>query len=175
MSKKSSYLLALVLAASVVGCQGQTAVEKKSATTATKTVAKSDNQSPIHLNREQFLEQVMNYEKNTETWVFEGEKPCLVDFYADWCAPCRITSPILEELAREYAGKINIYKVDIDDEQELAAVFGIRSIPTFLFCPLEGDPTISSGIANTPAATRAMFVRQIEELLLKKGNDSTIL
>ncbi|MCK7535153.1 MAG: thioredoxin family protein [Marinilabiliales bacterium] len=73
-------------------------------------------------------------------------------------------------MAAEYAGRINIYKVDIEKEKELAAVFGVQSIPTFLFCPLQGKPTISSGIANTPAATKTMFIQQIEELLLKEGN-----
>lgn len=174
--KKLTYLIA-ILVVSLIGCNGQTNSDKpanKSSVASTSTVAVNDDSSPIHLTKEQFLKQVMNYEKNQNTWVFEGEKPCLVDFYADWCAPCRITSPILEDLARVYAGKINIYKVDVDSEQELAAVFGIQSIPTFLFCPLNGDPTLSSGIANTPAATKQMFIKQIEELLLKNENKPTI-
>ncbi len=128
-----------------------------------KTVKK-----PVHLTRDDFLNKVMNYEKNTEKWVYEGEKPCLIDFYADWCAPCRITSPILEELAVEYAGKIHIYKVDTQEEQELAAVFGIRSIPSFLFCPMEGKPVMTAGIAQTPEATRQMFRERIDNLLLKQ-------
>lgn len=128
-----------------------------------KTVKK-----PIKLTRDDFLNKVMNYEKNTEKWVYEGEKPCLIDFYADWCAPCRITSPILEELAVEYAGKIHIYKVDTQKEKELAAVFGIRSIPSFLFCPMEGKPVMTAGIAQTPEATRQMFRERIDNLLLKQ-------
>lgn len=164
---KLTYLLAAILAFSAQSCKSQTDSEN----TTSKSIVQAhsekvgDNQ-PVHLTKDQFLKKVMNYEKNTNVWVYEGEKPCLVDFYADWCAPCRITSPILEDLAKQYAGRIVFYKVDIDEEQELAAVFGIQSIPSFLFCPLEGDPTMSSGIANTPAATRAMFIRQIEELLL---------
>jgi thioredoxin len=98
----------------------------------------------------------------------------LVDFYADWCAPCKITSPILDDLAKKYAGRINIYKVDVDKEQELSAVFGVQSIPTFLFCPMEGNPTISSGIANSADATRNLFIQQIEEILLKEGNAPAI-
>ena len=127
----------------------------------------SDNPSasPTMLNKEDFLKQVMNYEKNVEEWVFEGEIPCIVDFYADWCAPCRITGPILEELAEEYAGRINIYKVDVDAEQELAAVFGIQSIPSLLFCPMEGKPTLSSGIKQTPEETKELFIQIIEEVL----------
>lgn len=121
---------------------------------------------PIHITKADFLEVIMNYEENPEEWVFEGELPCIVDFYADWCAPCRISNPILEELADEYAGRINIYKVDVDVEQELAAVFGIQSIPSFLFCPKEGNPTISSGIRQTSEETKILFKQQIERFLL---------
>lgn len=140
------------------------------------TVLSSSNEanSPIHITKTDFLNLVMDYENNTEVWVYRGEKPCLIDFYADWCAPCRITSPILEDLANEYGREINIYKVDVEQEEELAAVFGISSIPTFLFCPMEGNPTISSGIANTPEATRDLFIRQIEELLLKTNTSPAI-
>jgi thioredoxin len=119
------------------------------------------------LTKADFLARVMNYEKNQEEWVFEGDKPCLIDFYADWCAPCRITSPILEELAVEYGDKIDIYKVDTQKERELAAVFGIQSLPSFLFVPMEGKPTMSSGIARTPEETKAMFREQINTILLQ--------
>ncbi|HEC42118.1 MAG TPA: thiol reductase thioredoxin [Bacteroides sp.] len=118
------------------------------------------------LTKEDFLAKVMDYEKNKEEWIFEGDKPCLIDFYADWCAPCRTTSPILEELAKEYDGKINVYKIDTEAEKELAMLFGIKSIPSFLFVPMEGKPTMSSGIARTKEETRQMFVDQIEKLLL---------
>ena len=125
-----------------------------------------DSHATIKLTKADFLAKVMNYEKNQTNWVFEGDKPALVDFYADWCAPCRITSPILEELAVEYGDKIDIYKVDTEAEQELAAVFGIRSLPSFLFIPKEGKPTMSAGIAQTPEETKQMFRNQIDELLL---------
>lgn len=97
-----------------------------------------------HLTKETFLEKVFNYEKN-QNWSFAGDKPCLIDFYADWCAPCRMVAPILEDLSKEYDGKINIYKIDTEAEQELAAVFGIRSIPSLLFCPVDGRPQMAQG------------------------------
>jgi thioredoxin len=158
------YLLTGILAISILNCKGQ----------ADKIGGVDQNATPIHLTKTEFLKLVMDYEKNPDVWSYQGEKPCIVDFYADWCGPCRITSPILEDLAKEYAGRINIYKIDIDKEQELAAVFGVQSIPTFLFCPVEGNPTISSGIANSREATRDMFIQQIEELLFKKTTHLTI-
>lgn len=121
---------------------------------------------PVMLTKQDFLEKVMNYEKNQTEWVYEGEIPALIDFYADWCAPCRIAAPVLEELAAEYEGKIHIYKVDTEKERELAAVFGIQSIPAFLFVPTEGKPTMSSGIARTPEETKEMFRQMIDEILL---------
>jgi len=97
-----------------------------------------------HLTKETFLSKVFNYETNKE-WKYEGDKPCVIDFYADWCGPCKMVAPILEELAKEYNGKIEIYKVNTEVEQELAAVFGIRSIPSLLFVPLEGQPQMAMG------------------------------
>jgi thioredoxin len=105
--------------------------------------------------------------KNTSVWVFKGTKPCLIDFYADWCGPCRIASPILEELATEYKGKIDVYKINIDKERELAQVFGVSSIPVFLYCPMEGKPSMTSGIARDKDQTKQMFKENIENLLLK--------
>ncbi|NOY36814.1 MAG: thioredoxin [Chlorobi bacterium] len=97
-----------------------------------------------HLTTETFKEKVFNYEENKD-WKFKGDKPCLVDFYADWCQPCKIVAPILEELADEFKDKINIYKVDTEAHQELAAVFGIRSIPSLLFCPKDDAPQMALG------------------------------
>jgi len=97
-----------------------------------------------HLTKEAFLEKVFNYEKNKD-WYFEGDKPCLIDFYADWCGPCKMVAPILEELSETYKGKIDIYKIDTEAEQELSAAFDIRSIPTMLFCPKEGKPQMAQG------------------------------
>ena len=96
------------------------------------------------LTKETFLQRVFNYEQNKE-WKFEGELPCIIDFYADWCGPCKMVGPVLKELAEEYQGKLNIYKVDTDAQQELAAAFGIQSIPSILFVPLNGKPQMAAG------------------------------
>ena len=97
-----------------------------------------------HLTKETFISKVFNYETNKE-WKFEGDKPCIIDFYADWCGPCKMVAPILEELSKEYEGKLDIYKVDTEQETELASVFGIRSIPSLLFVPKEGQPQMAMG------------------------------
>ena len=133
---------------------------------ATKVGNDGLSQGPVYLNKQDFLVKVMNYEKNTTEWVFEGERPCLIDFYADWCGPCRTAAPILEELAGEYSGKIDVYKIDTEAERELAAVFGIRSIPSFLYVPMEGKPTMSQGIGRSTEETKEMFKQNIESLLL---------
>lgn len=112
-----------------------------------------------HLTKETFKEKVFNYEANKE-WKFEGDKPCLVDFYADWCGPCKRVAPLLEELAGEYEGKLNIYKVDTEAEQELAGVFGVRSIPTLLFVPSTGQPQMAMG-----ALPKDTFVKAFKDVL----------
>ena len=96
------------------------------------------------LTKEGFLEKVFNFEENKQ-WKFEGEMPCIIDFYADWCGPCKMVEPVLEELAEEYKGRVDIYRIDTGSEQELAAAFGIRSIPSILFVPKDGKPQMAVG------------------------------
>ncbi|MFN3638125.1 MAG: thioredoxin [Chloroherpetonaceae bacterium] len=96
------------------------------------------------LTYETFKTKVFDFEKNQE-WKFEGDKPCLIDFWAAWCGPCRMIAPVLEELSEEYKDQINIYKVNTEEEPELAAMFGIRSIPSLLFVPLNGKPQMAAG------------------------------
>jgi len=120
---------------------------------------------PEHLTKQTFLEKVFNYEQNKE-WKFEGELPCLIDFYADWCGPCKMVAPIMDELAKEYDGKVNFYKIDTEAEQELAMAFGIRSIPSLLFIPKEGQPQMAVG------ALPQNTIKQVidEQLLNSSGN-----
>ena len=116
-----------------------------------------------HLTKETFLEKVFNYEQNKD-WKFEGELPCLIDFYADWCQPCKMVAPILEELSKEFEGKVNIYKINTEEETELSAAFGIRSIPSLLFCPKDGQPQMAQG-----ALPKENLKQAIEDVLLKKS------
>jgi thioredoxin 1 len=97
-----------------------------------------------HLTKETFKDKVFNFEENKE-WKFEGDLPCVIDFYADWCGPCKMVTPVLEELSAEYDGKLNIYKVDTEDQKELSAMFGIQSIPSILFVPKDSQPQMSQG------------------------------
>ena len=96
------------------------------------------------LTSETFKEKVFNFEQNKE-WKFEGDLPCIIDFYADWCQPCKMVAPILEELATEFKDKVDIYKVNTEEQQELSAMFGIQSIPSLLFVPKEGQPQMAQG------------------------------
>lgn len=101
---------------------------------------------PIELTKSEFLKRVANYETNPTEWKYLGNKPAIIDFYATWCGPCKRLSPMLEELQAEYGDQIVIYKVDVDKEQELAAVFGIRAMPTLLFIPMNGKPQMAQGL-----------------------------
>ena len=112
-----------------------------------------------HLTKETFLNKVFNYEKNKE-WKFEGEKPCIIDFYADWCGPCKMVAPVLEDLAKDYDCKLNVFKVNTEEEQELASAFGIKSIPSFLFVPAEGQPQMAMG-----ALPKETFIKAFKDVL----------
>lgn len=125
---------------------------------------KSDNMTKtIHLTKADFLAKVANYEKNPDKWEYLGDKPAIIDFYADWCGPCKMVAPILDQLAEEYDGQIYIYKIDTEAEQQLAADFGIRSIPTLLFVPMQGAPQMAQG-----ALPKDAFKKAIDDVLLKK-------
>ena len=123
----------------------------------------SDKVKVKHIAKADFVEKVYNYEENPQEWKFEGDKPAIVDFYATWCGPCKMIAPILEELAVEYQGKIDIYKIDTDVERELAGAFGIQSVPTLLFIPVNGEPRVIRG-----AMPKADFKKVIDDFLLAK-------
>ena len=121
----------------------------------------TDNGEVVVMNKEMFLKDVFDYE-NSKKWTDKGDKPAIIDLYADWCGPCRQTAPIMKELAKEYAGKIIIYKVNVDRQKELAALFNATSIPLFVFIPMKGDPQLFRG-----AADKANYKKAIDEFLLK--------
>lgn len=112
-----------------------------------------------HLTKETFKEKVFNFEANKE-WKYEGTKPCLIDFYADWCGPCKMVAPVLDELQQEYGDSIVIYKVNTEEQQELAGMFGVQSIPSLLFVPQEGQPQMAMG-----ALPKQTFEKAISEVL----------
>jgi thioredoxin len=147
----ASLLMTFVLTA----CAGKKTEEK------TDETKQSTKGVPIHLTKAEFLKKVANFETNPNEWKYLGDKPCIIDFYTTWCGPCKMVAPILEELSNEYDGKIYIYKIDTEAEPELAAAFGIQSIPTILFCPMNGAPQITQG-----AMPKETFVKQINEVLL---------
>lgn len=110
---------------------------------------------PEQLTKESFKEKVFNFEENSE-WKFEGDTPAIIDFYADWCGPCKMVAPILEELEQEYDGKIRVYKIDTDQEQELAQAFGIQSIPSLLFVPKDEKPQMAQGALPKESLQKAV-------------------
>jgi len=112
-----------------------------------------------HLTLDTFKEKVFNFTDNKE-WKFEGQIPCIIDFYADWCGPCKMVAPILEELSKEYDGKLNVYKVNTEEQRELAGVFGIQSIPSLLFVPKEGQPQRAMG-----ALPKETFIQAFKDVL----------
>ncbi len=115
----------------------------------------------VYLTTQEFKDKVFNYDVNKE-WKYSGELPAIIDFYADWCGPCKMVAPILQEIAKDYSGKLIVYKVDTESEQELAAAFGISSIPTLLFVPMTGQPQAAMG-----ALPRQSFDNAINDILLK--------
>ena len=117
-----------------------------------------------HLTLETFKEKVFNFEESKE-WSFNGQNPCVIDFYADWCGPCKMIAPIMEQLSTEYDNKVDFYKIDTEDQVELASMFGIRSIPSILFVPAEGQPQMAAG-----ALPKASFKQIISEVLKVEQN-----
>jgi thioredoxin len=128
-----------------------------------ETSISGEDGTVILLTKAVFLEKIYDYEKNPKKWVFKGDKPCIIDFYADWCKPCKMVAPIMEELSAKYKGQIVIYKVNTDQERELAGFFGIRSIPTVFFCPATGEPQMTQG-----ALPKETYEEVITNVLLQK-------
>jgi len=148
--KKKLVTLSLLLTFSLVfgttSCTAKAKDSKKDNSTATKATINKDETKTYarHISQKEFIDLVADY-KNMETWQYKGKLPAIVDFYATWCGPCRQIAPILEKLAKEYDGKLVIYKVDVDNSKELARAFEVKSIPSLLFVPMKGEPKMSVG------------------------------
>lgn len=152
-------LTVFFMTAGLVACGNAQTQEKQN-----NNQLKSENKmKTIELTKADFLSKVADFEGNPSEWKYLGDKPAIVDFYASWCGPCKSIAPVLEELAAEYAGEIYVYKVDTEKEQELAAAFGIRSIPSLLFIPMTGQPQMAQG-----AMPKASFKEAIDKVLLNK-------
>jgi thioredoxin len=156
---KKAFIYSLFFSVLVLSCSANKDDSKKE---------KQNNQNTtkmgtIQMTKADFLSKVMNYEKNPKEWVFLGKKPCIIDFYATWCGPCKMLAPIMEDLAKEYGDQVDFYKIDTDQEQELASFFGIQSIPTILFCPMGDKPQMAQG-----ALPKESLKQAINEVLLKQ-------
>lgn len=123
---------------------------------------------PVYLTTADFKKKIWDYEANPQEFLYKGELPCVIDFYADWCKPCKMVAPIMDELADYYDGKVIIYKVNTDKEKELASVFQVNSIPTILFAPMEGKPAMQPG-----ALAKEDYIRIINEFVLKMKTENS--
>jgi thioredoxin 1 len=159
--------LVFILAVAVFSLQGSISSQAKNKSNSS-TVTPAEG-GTVKLTKEKFLKEVWDYETSPQEWKYKGDKPALIDFYADWCGPCKTAAPILEELSNDYAGKITIYKIDTQVERELAGVFGVSGIPAFLYIPMEGKPSMTSGIARTKDDTKKMFMENIDKILLSNN------
>lgn len=158
-----SIMSAFAIVLATTACAGNGGENKKS-----NEPTKEDNKMEVvSLNKAEFLKKVYDFEANPNDWKFEGKRPAIVDFYATSCGPCKALHPVLEELSKEYSGKVDIYQIDVDQEKELAAAFGIRSIPTLLLIPMKEEPRITQG-----ALPKDQLKKAIDEFLLKQNNEA---
>lgn len=154
---KKIALILLLAGVAFASCSGQTRKNNEQN-------KEEKKMKTIHLTKSEFLTKVVDFEKNPNEWKYLGDKPAIIDFYASWCGPCKMLAPVLEELAAEYGDSIYIYKIDTEQEQELAAAFNIRSIPTLLFVPMSGAPQLAQG-----ALPKATLKDAIDKVLLNKN------
>ena len=163
--RRKIILMLMLATITFISCGNSTDKEKQTEEEQkNSTINKKENKmKTINLSKSEFLTKVMNFEQNPQEWKYLGDKPCIIDFYADWCGPCKMVAPLLEELAKEYDGEIYVYKIDTEKEQELAQAFGIRSIPSLLFVPMNEQPQMVMG-----ALPKSELKKAIDDILLKK-------
>jgi len=164
--KKLSVLLIFFLAANLMACTNSNGSENndnKTTSEVSKDGEKTSNAQVEFLTYDDFLKKVWNFEANPQEWVYEGDVPCVIDFYADWCGPCKRVAPIMAELAKEFDGKLKVYKINVDKEKKHASVFRVRSIPSVLFVPKTGKPQMQTG-----ALPKDSYFKVVKEQLLKE-------
>ena len=165
---KHLFLTVAVVAIVFSACGNKKQEVNKNTGITNSSVKTIETNSSGKLTKALFVEKVWDFTKSPNDWKYLGNKPAIIDFYADWCGPCKIASPILDEVGEEYAGKILVYKINTDQERELAQVFGITGIPAFLYIPANGKPVMMSGIGRSKEDTKKMFIENIEKYLLVK-------
>ena len=166
---KHLFLTLVIVSIFFSACGNKKPENSKNTEQASSAIKTGNSKSSEQLTKALFVQKVWDFTNSPTDWKYLGSKPAIIDFYADWCGPCKIASPILEEIGAEYAGKIQIYKINTDQERELAQVFGITGIPAFLYIPVNGKPVMMSGIARSKEETKKMFIDNIEKYLLVKN------
>lgn len=165
--KRILFILVVALGLGITSCNQPDEAKVESnlnENIAQQSTEKSDpnDVKPMHLTTQGFKDVIWNYQDNPETWVFKGELPVVVDFYADWCKPCKMIAPIMDDLADHYKGRVNFYKINTDQNKEVSTLFQIRSIPAILFVPKEGQPSMQAG-----AMTKEDYIKIIDDYVLK--------
>jgi thioredoxin len=162
--KKISFIIALSAAFLFLGCSNMKGNQKESESGTKKTEAVTTDAKPVQLTYNDFISKVWNFEKHPQEWIYEGDEPSVIDFYADWCGPCKRLAPIMDEMAKTYNGKVRFYRINVDQQQKLAAVFRIQSIPAVLFIPAKGKPMMQVGLLPHDSYTNI-----IDKQLLNKN------
>ncbi len=164
--KNIALILFLLAAPFFISCSNTIGSEQNNGKSEAVSMAgdgqNKSNAKPEFLTYDEFLKKIWNFEKNPQQWSYEGDVPCVIDFYADWCGPCKRVAPIMAELAKKYNGKLKVYKINVDKERKLASVFQVRSIPSVLFVPKKGKPMMQVG-----AMQRDDYFKVVDEQLLK--------
>jgi thioredoxin 1 len=159
MMKKSLLMIITVVGISTA-CSSTTGKEIPEVN---KVETVSETGKPEHITYDEFLEKVWNFEENPQKWVFKGDVPVIIDFYADWCKPCKMIAPTMDKIAKQYEGKVKVYKINVDNERKLASVFQVQSIPAVLFVPMKGEPSMQTGALSEEA-----YMKIVKDNLLVK-------
>lgn len=157
---KKSLMIMIAMIGLTTACSSKPAGKE---TGQTQSTISNEAGKPEHITYDDFLVKVWNFEENPQTWVFKGDMPVIIDFYADWCGPCKKIAPIMDKIAKEYDGKVKVYKINVDNERKLAGVFQVQSIPSVLFVPMSGQPSMQTGALPEDA-----YFKIVKEQLLVK-------